>query len=75
MEPDHRDDFGDVAPPAKRSRDGGGHGKRGEVKVMLSFLAPRSIRTRLRLYVAKVERSATEVAIEALDEYLSRRES
>lgn len=46
-----------------------------EEKVALSFRAPKSIRTRLKMYAASVERPVREIAIEALDEYLSRRET
>ncbi len=44
-----------------------------EEQVWMGLRVPKSIRTELKMYAAKVGRSLREVAVEALDEYLSRR--
>ncbi len=44
-------------------------------QVKLSFEVPKSIRTRIKKHATKVERTVREIAVEALDEYLSRRDA
>lgn len=68
---------GRASRPSRPQQTAGGHAEAnsdGDETVTFSFRGPKSLRKQLRLHSAETDRSVQDIAIEALEEYLERRD-